>query len=140
MAMKTYSGSCHCGAVRFQADLDLSQGLAKCNCSVCTKARAWFAVVPQDRVRLVAGAGDQSSYEWLPPGQARSNLHYQFCRVCGIRTFGRGDHGLGASPFFLVNVAALDDVDPNELATAPVRVVDGRHDRYDRSPRDYRTL
>ncbi len=140
MAIKTYSGSCHCGAVRFQADLDLSQGLAKCNCSVCTKARAWIAVVPPERVRLVSGEREHSSYEWLPPGQERSNLHFQFCRLCGIRTFGRGDRGLGDGPFFFVNVAALDDVDPADLAAAPVRVVDGRHDRYDRSPPDIRTL
>jgi len=38
MAMKTYHGS----DVRYTAAFDLDKGTAKCNCSICTKMRAWF--------------------------------------------------------------------------------------------------
>ncbi|HEY3818491.1 MAG TPA: GFA family protein [Polyangiaceae bacterium] len=140
MAIKTYTGSCHCGAVRFKADIDLAEGVNKCNCSACHKARAWFAVVPTDRVRLLAGSDGHTVYEWVPPGRAAANLHFQFCKTCGIRTFGRGERGPNGKPFCFINVAALDDVTPGEIAEAPVRYMDGRHDRYDRSPEDTRLM
>jgi hypothetical protein len=141
VALKTYAGSCHCGAVRFAAEIDLSEGSDKCNCSICTKSRAWFVVVkPADRFRLIAGADEQTEYQWVPPGKQTWFLHYHFCRTCGVRTCGWGEHESFGGKFYFVSVTALDDVDPDELAAAPIRYADGRHDRFDQPPEDIRLL
>jgi hypothetical protein len=141
MPMKSHRGSCHCGAVRYQADLDLAAGTNKCNCSNCSKSRAWFAFARgASSFRLLSGAEALTEYRWTPPGRAEPFLTYAFCRTCGVRVFGRGELEQLGGTFHAVPVMTLDDVDPDELASAPVHHVDGRHDHFDRPPADIRLL
>ena len=139
MTLKTHSGSCHCGAVRYEAQIDLDEGTARCNCSICAKARSWFTLVAPERFRLIAGEDAQTEYRWTPPGQPGSNLHYRFCKSCGIRTPGYGEHGPQGGPFYFIPVATLDDADPDVLARG-LNYVDGRRNRFDRAPEDIRLL
>lgn len=60
--LKTYKGSCHCGAVRFEADLDLTQTSFRCNCSICRRSRFWPAVAKEDGFRLVSGGHMLTEY------------------------------------------------------------------------------
>lgn len=140
MALKTHAGGCHCGAVRFEADIDIAQGTVKCNCSSCAKARSWLAFVPASRYRLTAGEGTQGTYQWTPPGKPGPTLTFHFCKTCGIRTPGRGEMEALGGVFYAVQVPLLDAVDPEELASAPIHYVDGLHDHYDRKPADTRFL
>lgn len=140
MTFKTYTGGCHCGAVRFEADLDLAAGTVKCNCTSCTKARSWLVMVTADRFRLTAGAELQATYQWTPAGRAEPTVQYHFCKTCGIRTPGRGELEALGGAFYAVQVPLLDNVDLDELAAAPMQYVDGRLDRFDRAPADTRFL
>ena len=140
MALKTYSGSCHCGVVRFEADVDLAEGTIKCNCSSCTKARSWLVVARSDRFRLIAGSEFQADYQWIPPGRAKPAIQFHFCKACGIRTPGRGELEAMGGAFYAVQVPLLDDIDPEELARRRIRYVDGRHDHFDQAPADIRFL
>jgi len=49
---KTYRGRCHCGAVTFEAELDLTQSTYRCNCSICRRTRFWPAVAREGDFRL----------------------------------------------------------------------------------------
>jgi hypothetical protein len=121
---KTYGGSCHCGAVRFEADMDLSQGTFKCNCSICFKTRAWLAAVPAADFRLLAGGEHLGDYQF-----GRKRIHHVFCRTCGVRSYSLGSDPAG-NPAYAVRVNCLDGVAPEDLIEAPVKYFNMMHDDF----------
>jgi hypothetical protein len=130
---KTYHGSCHCGAVRFECNLDLAAGTIRCNCSFCRKARFWMALAKgPDAFRLLQGEDALTDYRHTPPSRPEPFLHLYFCDRCGIRPFSKGGPlpELGGE-FHAVNVACLDDATDEELAEAPIHYADGLHDDWD---------
>ena len=126
--MKTYQGSCHCGAVKFEADIDLTQNTYRCNCSICRRTRFWAAVVKPENFRLLAGEEALTQYLF----NTRKNHHY-FCEHCGVRAFGEGnDTPIGK--MYGVNVMCLEGVSDAELAAIPIVYVDGRDDNWQNPP------
>jgi hypothetical protein len=132
--LKTYHGSCHCGAVRFEADLDLTQPTYRCNCSICSRTRFWPAVARPDTFRLLAGAEHLTKYLF----NRKKNEHH-FCRHCGVRCFGIGTE-TPVGVMYGVNLGCLEDASDQELASAPITYVDGRNDRWGEAPEFFRHL
>ncbi len=100
--MQTYHGSCHCGAVTFEVDGDLSK-LGDCNCSLCAKKGSVHYAVPKDRFRLLSGADTLKGYQF----NKKIATHF-FCPNCGIHTYS---HPRTAPDKFNVNVRCLNDFD-----------------------------
>jgi hypothetical protein len=129
MAVETYQGSCHCGDVKFEADLDLEAGTNKCNCSMCAKSRLWAIVIKPEAFRLLTPPSALSDYVF-----GYNSIHHKFCKRCGVRPFDDGHvKGLGGD-FVGVNIACLDGVSDEALAALPVVFVNGRNDDWEHVP------
>jgi hypothetical protein len=116
VSVEHHSGSCQCGAVAFEADLDISQPVT-CNCSRCQRLGSVLAFAPRDSFTLLRGEDALTEYTFN-----RHVIRHQFCRTCGIQPFAYGQMPDG-TPMVAINVNCLEGVDPHAL---PARHVDGR--------------
>lgn len=117
MSEQTYSGSCHCGAVRYRATLDLEQPVIACNCSICGRSGSMLAFIPESAFTLETSPDALVDYQFN-----KHVIHHLFCRNCGIKSFARGARPDG-SAMVAVNARCLEGVDP---ATLNVKPFDGK--------------
>jgi hypothetical protein len=116
--LKTYEGGCHCGRVRFRIEVDLDETvIGECDCSICTKKGILHLPVHRDRLTVLSGAGDLSTYTF-----GTGTAKHTFCRHCGIHAFytPRSD-----PENYSVNARTLDDYDPATMQ--PRRLFEGRN-------------
>jgi len=112
MTSETISGSCLCGAVRFE--ITRPDHMTSCNCSACRRYAALWAYAPPARARIVAAEGATIAYT-----RGEASLAFHSCATCGTTTHwaSRIDDKIA------VNLRLADD--PAVLAAIPVRHFDG---------------
>ena len=104
------TGGCHCGAVRFEAELDKTPVPAlDCNCSVCRMTGFLHIVVPHETFELLSGRDALTSYRF-----GTGTADHLFCAQCGVKSFYQPRSHPEA---WSVNANCLDQ--PVELAIAP---------------------
>lgn len=111
-----YKGSCHCGAIAFEVEGELTE-VADCNCSICSRKGALLWFVPRDKLRLLTPEENLSTYLF-----GKQQIKHRFCSKCGIHPFGEGTDPKGNS-MAAINVRCLENVD---FSTLPVKHFDGR--------------
>lgn len=122
-----HAGGCHCGQVRYEAEVDLTAG-SMCNCTVCTKLATVGTICKPAQFRLIAGADALSTYEWGMKIGSR-----KFCKHCGTHCFGTGHLEQLGGDYVSINLNTLDDFD---LAKITIRYWDGRHNNWQSGQRD----
>lgn len=129
---KQYLGSCACGAIQFEVQLDLSHDSTttstRCNCRWCTKVRYWGLITSPLDFRLLKGESDLGDYSKSEAG------HHRFCKHCGTQTFGHGHLPELGGDFCSVHLACLDGLTPEERAQIPIQYLDGLQDLWWQPP------
>jgi hypothetical protein len=114
--LETREGGCHCGRVRFRAQVDLDL-LSQCSCSICTKKGILHLPVFPADFDLLRGKDALTVYTF-----GTGVAQHTFCAHCGMHAF----YVPRSQPDTIsVNARCLDDID--STAFKPTRSFDGRH-------------
>jgi hypothetical protein len=106
-------GSCHCGAVAIEIDVESGPTeLTSCNCSICRRLGGLWSYYTPAQVRV---AGPTVTYRW---GDKTLNLHH--CPTCGCTT-----HWSPVDPALQRMGVNARLFDPAIVAAARIRRFDG---------------
>ncbi|OZG71943.1 aldehyde-activating protein [Hahella sp. CCB-MM4] len=111
-----YTGSCHCGAVKFEFESETIEKGLRCNCSICRRKGAVMSafVMPPEQLKISADDNALAKYEF---GSCIAKHYY--CNHCGIYTFHQTFRKPG---HYRVNLGCLEELDSTAL---PFEVFDG---------------
>jgi hypothetical protein len=111
-----YTGSCHCGSVKFEVEGEIT-GAVMCNCSICRRKGVRMAFFPRSALTLLMPEDKLASYTFN-----KHVIHHRFCPTCGIHTHGDGVDPKG-NAMAAVNINCIENIDVDAL---PVQHYDGR--------------
>ena len=110
--VETITGSCHCGAVRFE--ITVPDEVIHCNCALCRRTGALWAYIPPAKGRVIADPSSAHSYT-----HGDKTIEFHTCGICGASTHWQSL----LADTVAVNMRLVDD--PNDLDWRLVRSVAG---------------
>ena len=114
--MQTYTGGCQCGAVSFEADIELTEGV-ECNCSHCGAKGFVLTFIPESQFRLLSGQDNLTEYLFN-----KKHISHLFCKTCGVQSFSKGSDPEG-NITIAVNLRSVQGVD---IVALPKQMFNGK--------------
>jgi hypothetical protein len=103
-----YHGSCHCGKVAFDVELQLDSAVS-CNCSICSRRGSLLAFAPRADLTLSTPDENLATYTFN-----KHVIKHRFCKTCGILPFGEGTDPKGVATV-AVNIRCLENLDLDKV-------------------------
>src|SRR5437016_251512 len=138
---QTFTGSCHCGFVRYEAALSPPSSPGphvanRCNCTVCLKTGfTGVGVSPDDfTLRSPASLDQLSDYQFNS-----KDVHKYFCKTCGVHVCWTGKYEFEGTVvnFFRINILTLDQPQEGlDLSQWKITYADGRNNNWKAGTRD----
>ena len=119
MAEKTlYTGSCHCGEVKFQFHSLPIKTALQCNCSICIRKNSIMSsdYIAQSDFEFISGQESLSLYHW-----GDKDVNHWFCKHCGIYPFHDAIYEPGK---YRVNLGCISGLDSRDLE---IKQFDGKN-------------
>jgi hypothetical protein len=111
----SYTGSCHCGQIRFDVQGTLDTAM-ECNCSHCSRKGYLLWFVPRTDFTLRCATESLGTYTFN-----KHAIQHHFCPRCGCAPFGMGaSKGVDMAA---INVRCLEGVN---LDSVERKFIDGR--------------
>jgi hypothetical protein len=107
-----YTGSCHCGGIKFEVEGDFREVMA-CNCSICSRKGSLLGFAPQEKLKLLTPKERMSTYTFN-----KHVIKHHFCPTCGIHPLAEAKDRSGR-PMAAINVRCLEGVDLESLKVKP---------------------
>ena len=99
--MKEFTGSCHCGGVKYKFFSEELVDIWNCNCSICDLLNYQHLFVKHELFEIISGHELLSEYNF----GTESAKHY-FCKVCGVKSFYQPR---SHPEMFSINFKCVDD-------------------------------
>jgi hypothetical protein len=103
-----FTGSCHCGAIRYTVDEELPDKAMQCNCSMCRRKAPLHHFTTPDKFRLEGSREGVATYMFN-----KHVIQHHFCRTCGTAPFAEGQGPQG--PMVEINLRCAHGVDLDAL-------------------------
>lgn len=125
--MEKHKGSCFCQKVKYEVNIDLSEGTIRCNCTYCLKTRQWGSYVPSSNFTITEGKDELTKFV------GKNNGGFFFCRHCGTRIYSETTwDGNKVS----INVNTLDDLDRKQFSELKITYIDGYNETWESLTQD----